>query len=98
VDLIDASSAGLVPGVKIPIGPGYQTPFAEAIRREAGIATGTVGMITDPVQAETILSSGQADLIFLAREFLRDPYWPRRAAKQLGAQIKSPAQYERGWV
>ena len=98
VDLIDASSAGLVPGVKIPTGPGYQTPFSEAIRREAAIATGTVGMITDPIQAETILSSGQADLIFLAREFLRDPYWPRRAAKQLGAQIKSPAQDERGWV
>jgi len=97
VDLIDASSGGAVPGVKIPFGPGYQTGFAEAIRKEAGIATGAVGMITEPMQAETILSTGQADLVFLARELLRDPYWPRRAAKALDVTIKGPAQYERAW-
>jgi 2,4-dienoyl-CoA reductase-like NADH-dependent reductase (Old Yellow Enzyme family) len=97
VDLIDVSSGGAVPGVKIPLGPGYQTGFAEAIRKEAGIATGAVGMITDPVQAETILSTEQADLVFLARELLRDPYWPRRAAKALDVKIKAPVQYERAW-
>jgi len=97
VDLIDVSSGGAVPGVKIPFGPGYQTGFAEAIRKEAGMATGAVGMIMEPVQAETILSTEQADLVFLARELLRDPYWPRRAAKALDVKIKAPAQYERAW-
>ena len=97
VDLIDASSGGAVPGVKIPLGPGYQTGFAEAIRKEAGIATGAVGMIIEPVQAETILATEQADLVFLARELLRDPYWPRRAAKALDVKIKAPVQYERAW-
>jgi 2,4-dienoyl-CoA reductase-like NADH-dependent reductase (Old Yellow Enzyme family) len=97
VDLMDVSSGGAVPGVKIPFGPGYQTGFAEAIRKEAGMATGAVGMIMEPVQAETILSTEQADLIFLARELLRDPYWPRRAAKVLDVKIKAPAQYERAW-
>jgi 2,4-dienoyl-CoA reductase-like NADH-dependent reductase (Old Yellow Enzyme family) len=97
VDLVDASSGGLVPGVKIPLGPGYQTAFAEAIRKEAGIATGAVGMISEPVQAETILATEQADLVFLARELLRDPYWPRRAAKALDVKIKAPVQYERAW-
>jgi len=97
VDLIDASSGGLVPGVKIPLGPGYQTGFAEAIRKETGIATGAVGMISEPTQAETILATEQADLIFLARELLRDPYWPRRAAKALDVKIKPPVQYERAW-
>jgi 2,4-dienoyl-CoA reductase-like NADH-dependent reductase (Old Yellow Enzyme family) len=96
-DLIDASSGGLVPGVKIPLGPGYQTAFAEAIRKEAGIATGAVGMISEPVQAETILATEQSDLVFLARELLRDPYWPRRAAKALDVKIKAPVQYERAW-
>jgi 2,4-dienoyl-CoA reductase-like NADH-dependent reductase (Old Yellow Enzyme family) len=96
-DLIDASSGGLVPGVKIPLGPGYQTAFAEAIRKESGIATGAVGMISEPVQAETILATEQADLVFLARELLRDPYWPRRAAKALDVKIKPPVQYERAW-
>ena len=67
------------------------------IRREAGIATGAVGMISDPAQAETILSTGQADVVLLAREMLRDPYWPRRAAKTLGVKIKPPVQYERAW-
>jgi 2,4-dienoyl-CoA reductase-like NADH-dependent reductase (Old Yellow Enzyme family) len=97
VDLIDVSSGGAVPGVKIPFGPGYQTGLAEAIRKESGMATGAVGMIMEPVQAETILSTEQADLVFLARELLRDPYWPRRAAKALDVKIKAPAQYERAW-
>ena len=97
VDLIDASSGGRVPGVNIPFGPGYQTGFAEAIRKEAGIATGAVGMITEPAQAETILATEQADLVFLAREMLRDPYWPRRAANALDVKIKAPVQYERAW-
>jgi 2,4-dienoyl-CoA reductase-like NADH-dependent reductase (Old Yellow Enzyme family) len=97
VDLIDVSSGGLVPNVKIPFGPGYQLPLAVAIRGEAGIATGGVGLITEPAQAETVLTNGQADLVFLAREFLRDPYWPRRAAKQLSVTIKPPVQYERAW-
>jgi 2,4-dienoyl-CoA reductase-like NADH-dependent reductase (Old Yellow Enzyme family) len=97
VDLIDVSSGGAVPGVKIPLGPGYQTGFAEAIRTEAGIPTGAVGMISEAVQAETILSTEQADLVFLARELLRDPYWPRRAAKALDVKIKAPVQYERAW-
>ena len=97
VDLIDVSSGGAVPGVRIPLGPGYQVGFAEAIRKQAEIATGGVGLITDPIQAETILTTGQADLIILAREMLRDPYWPRRAAKVLGEKIKPPVQYERGW-
>jgi 2,4-dienoyl-CoA reductase-like NADH-dependent reductase (Old Yellow Enzyme family) len=97
VDLIDASSGGTALGVKIPLGPGYQTVFAEAIRKEAGISTGAVGMITEPIQAETILATEQADLVFLARELLRDPYWPRRAAKVLDVKIKAPVQYERAW-
>jgi 2,4-dienoyl-CoA reductase-like NADH-dependent reductase (Old Yellow Enzyme family) len=97
VDLIDASSGGAVPNVRIPTGPGYQVEFAAAIRRDSGIATGAVGMITEAAQADTILSTGQADLIFLAREMLRDPYWPRRAAKDLGAKIEAPEQYQRAW-
>jgi 2,4-dienoyl-CoA reductase-like NADH-dependent reductase (Old Yellow Enzyme family) len=97
VDLIDASSGGAVPYAKIPVGPGYQVAFAEAIRKEAGIATGAVGMITDPAQADTILATEQADLVFLAREMLRDPYWPRRAAKSLDVKITGPVQYGRAW-
>ena len=97
VDLVDVSSGGAVPGVSIPAGPGYQTGFAATIRRETGIATGAVGMISAPEQAETIIASGQADIVLLAREMLRDPYWPRRAAKALGARIKAPVQYERAW-
>jgi 2,4-dienoyl-CoA reductase-like NADH-dependent reductase (Old Yellow Enzyme family) len=97
VDLIDTSSAGLVPFQKIAIGFGYQVPFAEAIRKQADILTGAVGMITDGAQADTILTTGQADLIFLAREFLRDPYWPRRAAQELHAKIEPPVQYQRAW-
>jgi 2,4-dienoyl-CoA reductase-like NADH-dependent reductase (Old Yellow Enzyme family) len=97
VDLIDASSGGAVPYAKIPVGPGYQVAFAEAIRKESGIATGAVGMITDPAQADTVLSTEQADLVFLARAMLRDPYWPRRAAKALEVKITGPVQYGRGW-
>jgi 2,4-dienoyl-CoA reductase-like NADH-dependent reductase (Old Yellow Enzyme family) len=97
VDLIDVSSGGTVPHVKIPVSPGYQVGFAAAIRREAGIATGAVGMITGAAQADTILETGQADLVFLAREMLRDPYWPRRAAAELGAKIAAPVQYGRAW-
>ncbi|MGE0442210.1 MAG: NADH:flavin oxidoreductase/NADH oxidase [Gemmatimonadales bacterium] len=95
VDLIDCSSGGNVAGVKIPVGPGYQTAFAERIRREAGLATGTVGMIVDPAQADHVIRSGQADLVLLARELLRDPYWPLRAARTLGAPASWPEQYLR---
>ncbi|HEU5337190.1 MAG TPA: NADH:flavin oxidoreductase/NADH oxidase [Terriglobales bacterium] len=95
VDLVDCSSGGTLPHAKVPVGPGYQTPFAERIRREAGIATGAVGMITDPAQADHILHTGQADLILMAREFLREPYWPLRAARELGQQASWPVQYLR---
>lgn len=95
VDLIDCSSGALVPHAKIPAAPGYQVPFAEAVRRDAGIATGAVGMITEPAQAEKIVVSGQADAVLLAREFLRDPYWPLHAAAALGAEGSWPKQYRR---
>jgi 2,4-dienoyl-CoA reductase-like NADH-dependent reductase (Old Yellow Enzyme family) len=95
VDLIDVSSGGLVPKVHIPVGPGFQTPFADRIRREAGIATGAVGMITDAIQADHIIRTGQADLVLLAREFLRDPYWTLEAARALGKQTSWPPQYLR---
>jgi len=95
VDLVDVSSGGLIPGVTIPAGPGYQTPFADEIRKQAQIATGTVGMITEAAQAEQILRSGQADLVFLARELLRDPYWPLHAAQQLHDSTPWPPQYLR---
>ncbi|MGB7848778.1 MAG: NADH:flavin oxidoreductase/NADH oxidase [Candidatus Acidiferrum sp.] len=97
VDLVDVSSGGIVPGLRIPVGPGYQVGFAATIRRESSIATGCVGMITDPAQAETIIATGQADIVLLAREMLRDPYWPRHAAQALGVKIKPPVQYERAW-
>ena len=95
VDLIDCSSGGLIPGVKIPVGPGYQIPFAAAIRKEARISTGAVGMITDPLQAERIVADCEADAVFLARAMLRDPYWALHAAKALGAEITWPLQYLR---
>jgi 2,4-dienoyl-CoA reductase-like NADH-dependent reductase (Old Yellow Enzyme family) len=97
VDLIDASSGGAVPVAPgtIPIGPLYQTPFAERIRRDAQIATGAVGMITEPVDAEQIVATGKADLVIMARELLRDPYWPLFAARALGAEIAWPPQYQR---
>jgi 2,4-dienoyl-CoA reductase-like NADH-dependent reductase (Old Yellow Enzyme family) len=95
VDLIDVSSGGKAPTAVMPIGPGYQTVFAERIRREAEIATGTVGMITEAVQAEHILRTGQADVVLLARELLREPYWPLQAAEKLGDVVSWPAQYLR---
>ena len=95
VDLIDCSSGGAVPDAKIAAGPGYQTPFAAAIRRDAGVATGAVGLITAPAQAEQIVATGEADVVLLARELLRDPYWPLHAAKALGAEVPWPPQYER---
>ena len=95
VDLIDCSSGGTVPHAKIPAGPGYQTPFAQRIRHEAEILTGAVGMITSPIQAEQIIGTGQADVVVIAREFLRNPYWPLRAAKDLGQPISWPVQYLR---
>ena len=95
VDLIDCSSGGQVPNAKIPVGPGFQVQFAERIRREANIPTAAVGLITDPAQADAIISTGQADLVFLAREFLRDPYWPVHAAAALGDTASWPDQYLR---
>ncbi len=95
VDLIDCSSGGLLPGVQVPLGPGYQTPFSQRIRREAGVMTGAVGLIRSPFQAEHILRTGQADLIVLAREMLRNPYWPLSAARELGDKAHWPEQYER---
>lgn len=95
VDMIDCSSGGLVPNASIPVGAGFQTPFAETIRREVGIATIAVGMITEPVQAEHIVRTGQADAVMLARELLRDPYWPLHAAHALHSEIEWPVQYER---
>lgn len=96
-DLIDCSSGGVIP-VAVTGVPGYQVPYAEMLRREAGIATGAVGLITKGSQAEDILEKGQADLIFIGRELLRDPYWPRTAAKELNVQIQAPKPYERGWA
>ncbi len=95
VDLIDASSGGSSAEAKIPAGPGYQVPFAAAIKKEAGILTGAVGIITTPEQAEDILQNEQADVIIMAREFLRDPYFPLHAAKALGEDIEWPIQYAR---
>ena len=95
VDLIDCSSGGLAPDAKVPAAPGYQIPFAERIRREAGIATGAVGYITTATQAEQAIRDGQADLVFMAREFLRDSYFPLHAAAELHYDIKWPQQYAR---
>jgi 2,4-dienoyl-CoA reductase-like NADH-dependent reductase (Old Yellow Enzyme family) len=96
VDFVDCSSAALVPDAKVPAGPGFQVPFAQAIRKEVGVATGAVGLITQASQAEQIVATGQADAVLLARELLRDPYWPLHAAHKLGAQIDYwPKQYLR---
>jgi 2,4-dienoyl-CoA reductase-like NADH-dependent reductase (Old Yellow Enzyme family) len=99
VDLIDCSSGGSAPAAKIPATPGYQVPFAERIRREAPIATAAVGLITEPKQADDIIRAGQADLVLLARESLRDPNWPLRAARELGVAPPPapPVQYARAW-
>jgi 2,4-dienoyl-CoA reductase-like NADH-dependent reductase (Old Yellow Enzyme family) len=95
VDLMDISSGGLVPYAKIPAGPGFQTPFAERIRREAAMPTGAVGFITGAAQADQVIRTGQADIVLIAREFLRDPYWPLEAAAELHQQITWPKQYLR---
>jgi 2,4-dienoyl-CoA reductase-like NADH-dependent reductase (Old Yellow Enzyme family) len=95
IDLIDCSSGGNIAEQKIVLGPGYQVAFAEAIRRDAGIATAAVGLISEPAQAEQILALGQADAICLARALLRDPYWPRHAARALGVDPAWPDQYKR---
>jgi 2,4-dienoyl-CoA reductase-like NADH-dependent reductase (Old Yellow Enzyme family) len=95
VDLVDVSSGGLVPHARIPLGPGYQVPFARQIRAGAGLPTAAVGLITAPQQARQILADEQADLVLLGRELLRNPRWPLRAAQELGADVPWPAQYAR---
>ena len=95
VDLVDCSSGGLLPGAKIPVGPGYQAPLAQRIRQETGVPTVAVGMITGAAQADHVIRTGQADAIMMAREFLRDPYWPLHAAHILGHEVNWPVQYER---
>ncbi len=95
LDLVDCSSGGVVPSARIPLAPGYQVPFAARIRRDAGIATAAVGLIDDAAQAEAIVASGQADLVLLAREMLRDPHFPLRAATALGEEAPWPSQYLR---
>jgi 2,4-dienoyl-CoA reductase-like NADH-dependent reductase (Old Yellow Enzyme family) len=95
VDLIDCSSGGAVKQARIPVGPGYQVPFAERIRREAGVATGAVGMITTAAQADDIIRSGQADVVLLARQMLRDPYFAAHAAQDLDVPFAWPVQYQR---
>ncbi len=97
VDLIDVSSGAVVPA-KIRVFPGYQVPFAELIKTRTPIATGAVGLITSPLQAEEILQNDRADMVFLARELLRDPYWAYTAAKELNAEIAAPVAYKRGWI
>lgn len=97
VDCIDCSSGGIRAGVSIPVGPGYQVPFAERIRREAGIATAAVGQITTPAEAASIVAEGRADFVLIARASLRDPHFPLRAAAELGQPLPVPGQYERGY-
>jgi 2,4-dienoyl-CoA reductase-like NADH-dependent reductase (Old Yellow Enzyme family) len=98
VDLIDCSTGGNIPRADIPVGAGYQVPFAARIRAETGIATGAVGMITAPEQADQIIRQGEADLILMAREFLRDPYWPLHAARKLRHEARGPVQYGRAFL
>lgn len=100
VDLIDCSSGGIAPGATIPLSPGYQVPFATRIRTEASVATAAVGLITEPAHAQQIIVNKEADLVLMARESLRDPYFPRRAAHELGAAsaLQAPAPYVRGWT
>jgi 2,4-dienoyl-CoA reductase-like NADH-dependent reductase (Old Yellow Enzyme family) len=97
VDLVDCSSGGAVAHARIPVGPGYQVPFAERIRREVGVLTGAVGMIATPEQADEIIRAGRADVVLLAREFLRDPYFPLHAATALGEKPVPPVQYSRAF-
>jgi 2,4-dienoyl-CoA reductase-like NADH-dependent reductase (Old Yellow Enzyme family) len=96
VDLVDSSSGGVVAHQRVPVAPGFQVPFAERIRREAGVRTGAVGLITEPAQADAILRAGQADVVLLGRVMLRDPYWPLHAAHALGVEGPWPVQYLRG--
>ncbi len=93
VDLIDVSSGAIVPYAKIPVGPGYQVPFARRIRAEAGIKTGAVGMVTDPAHAQSIITGGDADLVLLGRELLREPYWVIKAQQQVGEPPLWPIPY-----
>ncbi|MFA5041400.1 MAG: tRNA-dihydrouridine synthase, partial [Bdellovibrionales bacterium] len=95
VDFIDVSTGGLIPGTKIVTGPGYQVPFADAIKQGVQIPVGTVGQIVSPQQAEQIIANHQADAVLIGREFMRDPYWPLYAARALGETIEWPKQYER---
>ena len=95
VDLVDCSSGGLVPGASIPVGPGYQAGFAKTIRADAGIATAAVGLITTAAQADALVRDGTADVVLLARQMLRDPYWPLHAARELGVKAPWPVQYLR---
>ncbi|MFJ5533163.1 NADH:flavin oxidoreductase/NADH oxidase [Streptomyces sp. NPDC093261] len=95
VDLLDVSSGGNAPDARIVAGPGYQVPFAERVREETGMPVAAVGMITEPAQAEEIIASGKADAVLLARELLRNPYWARHAARELGGEVASPVQYHR---
>jgi len=97
VDLVDCSSGGTAEHARIPLGPGYQVPFAERIRRETGVLTGAVGMITTPQQADEIVRNGQADVVLMARQFLRDPYFPLHAAGALGEKAAAPVQYGRAF-
>jgi 2,4-dienoyl-CoA reductase-like NADH-dependent reductase (Old Yellow Enzyme family) len=96
-DVVDCSSGGLTPAQKVEVGPGYQVPFAEAVRRESGMLTAAVGLITEPAQADAIVREGRADLVLLARELLRQPYWPLHAARALGQEAPVPVQYERAY-
>ena len=97
VDLIDCSSGGGTPKARVPAGASFQVPLAEAVRRQAGIPTAAVGLITDPMQADEIIRNGRADLVLLAREMLRNPYWPVQAARALGKadMLQLPVQYAR---
>jgi 2,4-dienoyl-CoA reductase-like NADH-dependent reductase (Old Yellow Enzyme family) len=95
VDLVDCSTGGIVPGVRIPAEPGYQVPFSAKVRSDVGIATAAVGLITEPAQAQAIVASGEADAVMLARAMLRDPYWPLHAARVLGVDLSWPNQYLR---
>ncbi|MFD3869914.1 NADH:flavin oxidoreductase/NADH oxidase [Streptomyces sp. NPDC058623] len=97
VDLLDVSTGGLAPGVTIPLGPGYQVPFAARVKAETSLPVAAVGLITEPEHAEKILANGEADAVLLGRELLRDPYWARRAAAELGAEIPTPDPYHRAW-
>ncbi|RBP35218.1 2,4-dienoyl-CoA reductase-like NADH-dependent reductase (Old Yellow Enzyme family) [Roseimicrobium gellanilyticum] len=97
VDMMDCSTGGTVPDAKVPTAPGYQVPFADRIRSEAGIPTAAVGMITGAQQADEIIRTGKADMVFLARQLLRDPYWPLHAARELGQKFPVPEQYQRAF-